>query len=443
MKETLNIFWFRRDLRLHDNAGLFHALQSGLPVLPIFIFDPFILDQLDNKADRRVEFIHQTLDRLQSELALAGSSLETFYGRPEEIFPELIRRYDIQAVFLNHDYEPYARERDELIRKQLQSAGIGFFGFKDQVIYEKNEIIKDDGRPYTIFTPYSKKWKAALRDKQLSLYPSEGLKEHFYKQSPKEIFSLQSIGFLSGGNNFPPIDIDPNRIGNYNRTRDFPGQQGTSKLGVLLRFGTISIRALVNLARATNEIFLNELIWREFYQMILWHFPEIASGKSFKADYDWIKWQNDEKDFKAWCEGRTGYPLVDAGMRELNATGYMHNRARMVTASFLSKHLLIDWRWGETYFAARLVDFEFASNNGGWQWAAGCGCDAAPYFRIFNPILQARRFDPGEVYIRRWITEYETRDYPNPIVDHGWARKRAIEVYKSALNFYRPASEKG
>ena len=441
MKESLNIFWFRRDIRLQDNAGLYHALQSGLPVLPIFIFDSVILGQLENKMDRRVEFIHQSLQKLQDELVLRGSSLETFFGRPAHIFAELAKTYDLHAVYTNHDYEPYARERDEQIRKLLAAHGIGFFSFKDQVIFEKSEIVKDGGSPYTVFTPYGKKWKSQLKAEDLKLNPSEKLAEHFYMQPAKEILQLKSIGFLPVNKNFPSAEINPGQIGKYGQTRDYPGQSGTSKLGVHLRFGTISIRQLILVAIKSGEVFLNELIWREFYQMILWHFPFVGQGKSFKAAYDWIPWLNGERDFRAWCDGRTGYPFVDAGMRELNETGYMHNRARMVTASFLSKHLLIDWRWGEAYFAAKLLDFELASNNGGWQWAAGSGCDAAPYFRIFNPNLQAKRFDPGEDYIRRWIPEYGTPDYPEQIIDHGMARKRVIQVYKKALVLHQPASE--
>jgi deoxyribodipyrimidine photo-lyase len=443
MKKSLNIFWFRRDLRLQDNAGLFHALQSGLPVLPIFIFDSIILDQLENKRDRRVQFIHQCLENLKKELLNMGAALETFYGKPEDIFMELCRKYNLHAVYLNHDYESYARERDELIRKQLEAAGKGFHSYKDQVIFEKNEIIKDDGNPYTIFTPYSKKWKKLLGKDRLKLFPSVKMAKGFYQQAPRQILSLQSLGFHSARKDFPSSAIDPKLIRNYGGRRDFPGVEGASRLGIHLRFGTISIRQLVKIALKSDETFLNELIWREFYQMILWHFPKLALGKSFKAEYDWIKWRNDENEFKAWCNGRTGYPLVDAGMRELNETGYMHNRTRMVTASFLTKHLLIDWRWGEVYFASRLLDFEFASNNGGWQWAAGSGCDAAPYFRIFNPILQAKKFDPEQIYIRRWISEYGTDAYPAPIVEHEFARKRAIEVYEKAINAHRPARENG
>jgi deoxyribodipyrimidine photo-lyase len=443
MKQSLNIFWFRRDLRLHDNVGLWHALQSGLAVLPIFIFDLCILNQLENKSDRRVEFIHQTLDQLQRELALFSSTIETFHGYPENIFEELRNQYELKSVYTNHDYEPYARDRDELIRKKLKTAGIAFLSFKDQVIFEKEEIIKDDGSPYTIYTPYSKKWKEFYNKEGLKSFPSEKLMQHFYKQSPRLIPSLESMGFKGANKDFPSNKIAATQINNYSSTRDFPGKQGTSRLGIHLRFGTISIRQLCKAASERNEVFLNELIWREFYQMILWNFPAIGIGKAFKAPYEWIQWRNDEKDFKAWCLGETGYPLVDAGMRELNETGYMHNRVRMVTASFLSKHLLIDWRWGEAYFAARLLDFDFASNNGGWQWSSGSGCDAAPYFRIFNPLLQAKKFDPDEIYVRRWIPEYETTAYPRPMIAHELARKRTMEVYAEALRNHKPAREKG
>jgi deoxyribodipyrimidine photo-lyase len=431
MNPPVNIFWFRRDLRLQDNAGLCYALQSGIPVLPIFIFDPFILDQLENKSDRRVEFIHLSLDGIQRELAMFGSTMETYHGEPQKIFTELLEKYDLHAVYTNHDYEPYARERDGLISSQLRRAGIDFFSFKDQVIFEKDEIAKNDGTPYTVFTPYCKKWKEEFSKLGLKFWESEKLMHCFYQQPAKTIISLESFGFEASNKDFPADVIHRKLIQDYGSTRDFPAMEGTSRLGIHLRFGTISIRRLVTMAG--NELFLNELIWREFYQMILWHFPAVGKGKAFKAAYEWIRWRNDEKDFIAWCKGQTGYPLVDAGMRELNETGYMHNRVRMVTASFLSKHLLIDWRWGEAYFAARLLDFELASNNGGWQWASGSGCDAAPYFRIFNPILQAKKFDPEEIYVRHWISEYGTDHYPQPIVDHDFARKRAIEVYAKAL----------
>ena len=433
MQPDVNIFWFRRDLRLDDNAGLYHALKNGRPVLPVFIFDKIILDQLDDKYDRRVEFIDDALQKMQQELEGWGSSLEIFYGSPEEVFKELIRKYKIEKVFTNHDYEPYARERDDLVFHLLKRSGIGFHTFKDQVIFDKDEIFKDDGKPYTVFTPYSKKWKSALNDFYLKSFPTKKYFGNFYKQQATIFPSLQSMGFEKTGKPFPPGYIRDELIKKYKEQRDFPGTHGTSHLSVHLRFGTISIRKLARKALLLNETFLNELIWRDFYHMILWHFPHVGKGKSFKAAYDFIKWRNNEDEFEKWCKGETGYPIVDAGMRELNATGYMHNRVRMIVASFLTKHLLIDWRWGEAYFAKKLLDFDLAANNGGWQWAAGCGCDAAPYFRVFNPHLQTLKFDPEFKYIRKWVPEFEGPSYPKPIVEHAFARKRVLEAYAVAM----------
>lgn len=432
MKPVVNIFWFRRDLRLYDNAGLYHALKGDSPVLPVFIFDQNILDELEDKADRRVEFIHLALQEIQQQLVKLGSSLDVRYGKPADIYKELLREYDVKSVFTNHDYEPYARERDAAIDALLKKTGVVFQTYKDQVILEKDEVLKDDGKPYTVFTPYSRKWKAVLTDFHLKPYPNKKYSKNLYKQPERKIPALKEIGFESAGLSFPEKEWKGQVIRNYKEQRDIPSVQGTSRLSVHLRFGTISIRTLAAEAGALNETFLNELIWRDFYHMILWHFPKVV-GHAFKPEYDKIRWRNNEKEFKVWCEGRTGYPIVDAGMRELNATGFMHNRVRMIVASFLTKHLLIDWRWGEAYFAKKLLDFDLAANNGGWQWAAGSGCDAAPYFRVFNPYLQTQKFDPELKYVRRWVPEFEELTYPQPIVQHELARKRCLEAYGSAL----------
>ena len=432
MRSPVNIFWFRRDLRLDDNAGLYHALRVGTPVVPIFIFDRNILDELKDRTDRRVQFIHQALQQIQKHLISIGSTLDVRYGSPAEIWKQLIKDYTIANVYLNHDYEPYATKRDADIRNMLKENSISFDTYKDQVTFEKNEVLKDDGKPYTIFTPYSKKWKAKLNDFYSSSFPTKKYFSNFFKQKTKEIPSLEVMNFKSAAQSFPTKELQTEIIKHYKEQRDYPANAGTSRLSVHLRFGTISIRELVRKAVQLNETFLNELIWRDFYQMILWHFPYVV-GNAFKPEYDNIKWRNNEKEFEAWCKGETGYPIVDAGMRELNDTGFMHNRVRMIVASFLTKHLLTDWRWGEAYFAEKLLDFELASNNGGWQWAAGSGCDAAPYFRIFNPYLQTKKFDPELKYIRQWVPEYEELTYPPPIVDHETARKRCLEAYGMAV----------
>jgi deoxyribodipyrimidine photo-lyase len=433
MQSPIHLFWFRRDLRLADNAGLYHALKAGLPVVPIFIFDNNILDKLEDKKDKRVHFIHESLCRLQGELIKIGSSLEIYYGSPEMVFANLLTKFKVAKLFTNHDYEPYALKRDNTIRNLLKKSGVEFITFKDQVIFEKGEIMKDDGTPYTIFTPYSKKWKMKLNDFFAKPYATERYFQYFYKQKPFPIPSLESMGFEKALENYPSMVLSDQLISKYKEQRDFPGIAGTSRMSVHLRFGTISIRGLVRAALGKSETFLNELIWRDFYQMILWNFPQVGEGKSFKPAYDLIPWRNNEKEFERWCEGQTGYPIVDAGMRELNETGFMHNRVRMIVASFLSKHLLIDWRWGEAYFAQKLLDFDLAANNGGWQWAAGSGCDAAPYFRVFNPYLQTQKFDPELKYVRAWVPELEEFSYPQPMVAHEMARKRVLEVYASAL----------
>jgi deoxyribodipyrimidine photo-lyase len=427
------LFWFRRDLRLDDNAGLYHALKSGYPVLPLFIFDRNILDQLENKSDRRVEFIHNTIAGLRNRLRQSGVPLEVHYGFPAGIFRQLTDIYDIAAVYTNTDYEPYATERDGEVRALLAAQEIPFHSYKDQVIFEKDEVVKDDGSPYTVFTPYSRKWRSKMNDFYLSSYPTKKYYRQFLQQEPGPMPALTAMGLVGSGESFPPPGIDSDLLKKYDKQRDYPAISGTSRLGLHLRFGTISIRELARKAAGLNDTYLNELIWREFYQSILWHFPKVGRGQAFKAVYDRIKWRNNEKEFAKWCAGQTGYPLVDAGMRELNATGFMHNRIRMVTASFLAKHLLIDWRWGEAWFAEKLLDFDLAANNGGWQWVAGSGCDAAPYFRVFNPTLQAKKFDPGGTYVRRWVPEWEELTYPAPIIDHALARKRALDAYGKAV----------
>lgn len=432
--QEVNIFWFRRDLRLDDNAGLYHALKSDLPVLPIFIFDKIILDDLENKHDARVCFIYDEIKHLHEQLKKHHSTIEVYYGEPEDVFTPLIKKYKISKVFTNDDYESYAIKRDKAIKILLKKHNASLEAYKDQVIFDKNEILKDDGKPFVVFTPYSRQWKSKLNDFFIKEYPIKKYFKNFFKQSPAHIPTLKSMGFLSSDQKIPKRDIPDNVIKAYTKTRDFPGLDATTRIGIHLRFGTISIRKLVADALELNTTYLNELIWRDFYHMILWHFPHVGEHKAFKPAYDNIKWRNNEAEFKKWCEGQTGYPLVDAGMRQLNEIGFMHNRVRMVTASFLSKHLLIDWRWGEAYFAEKLLDYDLAANNGGWQWSVGSGCDAAPYFRIFNPTLQAKRFDKDNVYIKRWVPEFESNNYPQPIVDHDFARKRCLEAFSKALN---------
>ena len=427
------LFWFRRDLRFDDNVGLFQALKCGLPVLPVFIFDTDILQQLPEKQDKRVELIHQRLSFLHTELQKYGSGLFVKYGRPHEILPELCEQYDVTQLFCNEDYEPQAIARDNEIMKIVATKSVAFYSFKDQVVFAKNDVLKPDGKPYTIFTPYSNKWKSHLSENPIKTFNSESLLDNLYKSNSFSMPSLANIGFEATGVSWNSPDLSTDVLINYPETRNFPAvENGTSHLSVHLRFGTVSVRKMVQLALKTNEQFLNELIWREFFMMILYHFPAVVR-QSFKHKYDEIKWRNNETEFAKWCEGKTGYPLVDAGMRELNATGLMHNRVRMVVASFLVKHLLVDWRWGEAYFAQKLLDYDLSANNGNWQWAAGCGCDAAPYFRVFNPTEQVKKFDSNLKYIRRWVPEIDQLTYPAPIVEHAFARNRVLEVFKKAL----------
>jgi deoxyribodipyrimidine photo-lyase len=426
------LFWFRRDLRLDDNAGLYEALKQNMNVLPIFVFDSEILNKLDDKQDARVHFIHHQLTVLQQQLNALGSSILVKLGKPKEIFESLAQQYIIKAVYTNHDYEPYAIKRDHEIAELLRSKGISFHSSKDQVIFEKDEVTKDDLKPYTVFTPYMKKWKSKLTVNHLMPHPTKNYYNNFFQTTAISLLTLADIGFLPSSIDFPGSDIIPAVIQHYSEQRDIPSIKGTSRLSVHLRFGTVSIRSLVAQAQRLNEKWLNELIWREFYMMILYHFPHVVN-RAFKPAYDRIPWSNNETHFKLWCEGKTGYPIVDAGMRELNRTGFMHNRVRMITASFLTKHLLIDWRWGEAYFAKKLLDFELSSNNGGWQWSASSGCDAAPYFRVFNPYEQTKKFDPQLKYIKQWIPEFDELNYIKPIVDHKFARERVLSTYKKAL----------
>lgn len=449
MKQPIAICWLRRDLRLHDNAALYHALKSGLPVLPLFIFDRNILDDLRDRRDARVTFIHQSLGNLQHELSGLGASLLVRSGSPETVWADLLKSYEINAVYVNRDYEPYARRRDETVRALLAAAGIPLHTYKDHVVFEFDEVLKDDGTPYTVFTPYSRKWRAKLDTRRLSVqgengetqavsfylasYPTEKYFPALLKTAPLSLPSLAELGFEPSEQVFPPDSIVRSVIRRYDQTRDYPAlPQGTSRLGLHFRFGTISIREKARAARTLNDVYLNELIWRDFYSQILAHFPHVVDGP-FKPQYARIEWRDAPGDFQKWCEGQTGYPLVDAGMRQLNATGYMHNRVRMVVASFLTKHLLINWQLGEAYFAEKLLDYDLASNSGGWQWAAGCGTDAAPYFRVFNPAEQAKKFDPEGSYVRQWIPEFGTPAYPKPIVEHSFARARCLETFKRAL----------
>ena len=431
MKTKLNLFWFRRDLRLIDNHGLYEALQSELPVLPIFIFDTNILDKLENKEDKRVDFIFQALEKLNEYLEKQGKSIQIFYGKPLEIYENLTQKYEIGNVFCNEDYEPYAIKRDQDIKDFLASKNINFYQFKDQVIFQKDEIVKADGKPYTVYTPYSKQWLLKFNDQNLEFFASEKKLDNLLNIEKQKI-TLELIGFKKTNYLFEPPKINLEILEKYHETRNLPTKE-TSQMSVHLRFGTISTRKLVKTACKLNDnTYLKELIWREFFMQILWHFPKVIHH-SFKEKYDNIAWENNEELFQKWCEGKTGYPIVDAGMRELNETGLMHNRVRMVCASFLTKHLLTDWRIGEAYFAEKLMDYDLSANNGNWQWSAGSGCDAAPYFRVFNPEEQQKKFDPKFIYIKKWVKEFGTSTYPKPIIEHKFARERALKRYKEGL----------
>lgn len=434
MAEKVNVFWFRRDLRLDDNVGFYKALQGKFPVLPIFIFDSEILSELP-KDDARVTFISETLQKMRAELKEHKSSIAIYQGKPKDIFQKIISEFEVQNVITNRDYEPYAKKRDKEIEDFLTTKNIGFYTFKDQVIFEKDEVVKSDGDPYIVFTPYMKIWKEKFRkDYKEQIYYTSQIIKNLYQNSNLPNLSLTDIGFEKSKISIPDYDVTPTTIQEYEKTRNFPAQDATSHLGPHLRFGLVSIRKMMKKATSEkNEVFWQELIWREFFMQILWHFPDTVNN-AFKKKYDRIEWRNNETEFKSWKEGRTGYPLVDAGMRQLNESGYMHNRVRMVVASFLCKHLLIDWRWGEAYFAEKLLDYEMASNVGNWQWAAGSGVDAAPYFRIFNPAIQIEKFDKNYKYIKKWIPEFGTDRYPEKIVDHKEARERCLKVYKAAVS---------
>lgn len=441
MGKKVNIFWFRRDLRIFDNAGLYHALKSKNPVIPIFIFDTNILDKLEDKDDARVSFIHQSLLELDKEVKVYRSSLQVYHGDPKKVWKEIISQYDIGTVYCNYDFETYAIKRDEAVEKLVAKHGAKFKSYKDHVLMDHREVLKDDGLPYTVFTPYKRKWLKKV---------GEGIddiaKSYFFKSYPtlkyatnfkvglkKKMLSFGDIGFEPSNISFPSREVKQKLIKSYGDNRNFPAINGTSKLGIHFRFGTVSIREKARKAIKLSEVYLSELIWRDFYAQILAHFPHVEQN-AFREKYEKVGWRYNQQEYDAWCSGRTGYPLVDAGMRELNETGHMHNRVRMVVASFLTKHLLMDWRLGEAYFARKLLDFDLASNNGGWQWASGSGTDAAPYFRIFNPTSQLQKFDKQLGYVKRWVPEYGTDKYPDPIVDHKMARERCLIAYKEALN---------
>ena len=424
----MDIFWFRRDLRINDNTALYNALINGKNIQPIFIFDDNIVEELPYN-DARITFIYQKLNSINVELKKHGSSLKIFYGDPYKIFTEILYNNRVNNVYINRDYEPYALERDSSIFELLKDFGGQLKSYKDQVIFEQNEVVKKDGLPYTVFTPFKNKWLEKFRSTENIIYKNPNLKN--LVKSNYTFPSMEDLGFEESTIKVPDFDLKV--VAKYDETRNFPSLDSTSKIGPHLRFGTVSIREIVENVKDVNSTYLSELIWREFFMQILWHFPKVVK-ENFRAKYDGIQWRNKEDEFKKWCEGKTGYPLVDAGMRELNATGFMHNRVRMVTASFLCKHLLIDWRWGEAYFAEKLLDYELASNNGNWQWSAGTGCDAAPYFRVFNPSEQIKKFDNKNQYINKWIPELNEFSYPQPMVEHPMARQRAIETYKEGIN---------
>jgi deoxyribodipyrimidine photo-lyase len=434
MSKKVNIFWFRRDLRLDDNVGFYNALQSKNHVLPIFIFDSEILKKLP-KDDARVSFIFETLQKMRIELQdNFESSIAIYHGKPKTIFEEILNDFEVEEVYTNHDYEPYARERDEEIKEFLSDKNVAFNTFKDQVIFEKNEVVKKDGDPYVVYTPYMRTWKEKFKEHNLTIYYANSYLSNLIEHTRLPNLTLSDIGFKKSTQEITPYIVTPTLIQEYEETRNFPAKDATSRLGPHLRFGTVSVRKMIKKAiTEKNEIFWQELIWREFFMQILWHFPE-TKDKAFKSKYDKIEWRNNEKEFDAWCKGETGYPLVDAGMRQLNETGFIHNRIRMLAGSFLCKHLLIDWRWGEAYFAEKLHDYEMASNVGNWQWVAGSGVDASPYFRIFNPTTQIKKFDKDLKYIKKWVPNYQELTYPKEIVDHKEARERCLKVYKEAVS---------
>ncbi|TVQ88522.1 MAG: deoxyribodipyrimidine photo-lyase [Bacteroidetes bacterium] len=434
-KQAINIFWFRRDLRLYDNKGLYHALKENKNVIQLFIFDTDITDSLPEN-DARVEFIYESIQQMQNALLQRHRNMVVYKGKPLEIFQKLTKDYQIKSVYCNKDHEPYGIERDEKISKFLQSKNIEFYSYLDHLLFDKDDVLKNDGTPYHVFSPYGRKCREVLTEDHLKYYPSEDHLTNFDKIENVKFPDIKDLGFKPSGVEFPEKENKASIIQTYDKTRDYPAQKGTTRLGIHLRFGTVSLRQLAKKALEDNDTYFNELLWREFYAMILWHYPKVVNT-SFKPQYDNIEWQNDKEQFEKWKNGKTGYPMVDAGMRELAQTGYMHNRVRMITASFLTKHLLIDWRWGEAWFAEKLLDFELSSNNGGWQWSAGSGCDAAPYFRIFNPAEQQKKFDSKSEYIKKWVPEADSDKYPQPIVEHKFARQRCLNTFKKALNNYK------
>jgi deoxyribodipyrimidine photo-lyase len=429
----VNIFWFRRDLRLEDNAGLYQALMSGNKVLPVFIFDKDILDKLEDKEDARLQFVHDSLKDMNEELTKNKFGIEFYYSTPEQAWTEILKKYDVDQVFTNEDYEPYAVNRDEKVKALLNKKGIEFNTYKDQVIFHKNDVLKKDGKPYTVFTPYKNKWLSQFEIGACEAFGSKKLLKNLLELKSPKIPSLKSMGFLKTEVKNKTKTIKKSIVEEYDKNRDFPAVEGTTHLGMHLRFGTVSVRKCIQVGDALNDVWLSELIWREFFMQILFHFPHVVDAP-FKEKYSKLDWKNDKKEFNKWCEGKTGYPIVDAGMRELNETGFMHNRVRMMAGSFLVKHLLIDWRWGERYFAQKLLDYELSANNGNWQWVAGTGCDSAPYFRIFNPYTQQKKFDPEFKYIKKWIPEYGTDDYVKEMVDHKSSYHRALAFYKEGLS---------
>ena len=469
------LFWFRRDLRATDNAGLYHALKSARRVYCVFVFDTEILDALPNKLDRRVEFILESVGELEASLRALGGGLMVRHARADALIPALARELNVDAVFVNDDYEPLAIARDLRVRDELMRNDIGFHAFKDTVIFEKGEVLTQAGGSYSVFTPYKNAWLKKLDDFYLKAYPVHAYAIRLAPSPANESLpTLASLGFEP--TNLKALGIDAGESGarrrledfvermeRYRDARDFPAVKGVSWLSVHNRFGTVSIRELAALAHAETlrrknpgaETWLGELIWRDFYFQILYHHPHVVAS-AFRREYDAIEWPNDNALFAAWCEARTGYPIIDAAMRQINQTGYMHNRLRMIVASFLTKDLLIDWRLGEKYFADNLNDFDLAANNGGWQWAASTGCDAQPYFRIFNPVTQSERFDPAGKFIRRYLPELKNvpdkfihapwtmplpeqqscaavigNDYPAPVVDHAVQREKALALYKA------------
>ena len=419
-------FWFRRDLRIEDNCALHHAINSGAEIIPVFIFDSNIIDELP-KNDSRITFIYQQLTKLNTIFQDMGGGMTVHIGDPVKIWSDLIDKYDLDGLFYNRDYEPSARERDKQVYELFNNKKLEVHSFKDHVIFEPQQVLKDDGSPYTVFTPYKRKWLSKFN---LPKAYDCDLRKTTIVKLEKDFPKLETIGFEESDQSVPDFHLDV--VEDYAAKRNTPSIDGTSKLGPHLRFGTIGIRTIVQKVMDRSDTFLSELIWREFFQQIIFHYPHVVNA-NFRAKYDGIEWRNNEEEFKKWCEGKTGYPMVDAGMRELNETGFMHNRVRMITAGFLCKHLLIDWRWGEAYFAEKLLDFELAANNGNWQWAAGTGCDAAPYFRVFNPSEQLKKFDKDMAYVKKWIPELLTEEYPQPMVDHKFARERAIDTYKKGI----------